>query len=475
MVQEVACHEQAIETLSARVLVVDDEPSIREMLTMALTGSGYAVDSVCDGVSALAAIEADCPDVVIQDLRMPGMAGTDLLGVIKERWPQLPVVVISAYSNWDNMAQSMQRGAFEYVRKPFDMSTVRHVLERALAEGRGEDSSAALPHVVGQAFGLEEAARRVGQVAATDAPLLLHGERGTGKEMLARLSHQMSARALGPFVSVTASVYSTERAFELDLFGGSEDGLDTQGLCQQADGGTLFVDEIETLPLVVQVKLLRLVEQKRVTAVGSGVAERVDVRFIGASSVDLAERVQAGSFRGDLFYRLNVIPVHLPPLRERKDDIPLLAGYFVGKYAAMLGKDCEGLSEEVQSQLVAYDWPGNVREFEGAIQRAVLLSPTPVIQDIPLGEALEFERAVSARRSASGELTVECVVGTVHLPTLPEGGVYLDTVLEDIERAYISEAIRRCGGNMTQAGTLLGLSFRQVRYKVKKLGLSGQH
>jgi two-component system response regulator PilR (NtrC family) len=530
----------------AHILVVDDELSMREFLAILLRKGGHRVSAAASGDDALAIAQRDRPDLVVTDLKMPGMPGQALISRLKAHDPDVPIVVITAFSTWDSTVEAMRLGAHDYVRKPFDNEEIRDVIERALSrrkileETRGRTDVPELHQMVGNSPKMREVLDIVRRVAPAESTILIQGESGTGKELVARMIHYYSPRAAAPFITVNCGGLP-ESLLESELFGhmkGTFTGAhaDKKGLIQLADGGTFFLDEIGEMPLAIQVKLLRVLEERQFYALGGTKPIRIDVRFVSATNRDLAEEVRRGKFRSDLFFRLNVIPITLPPLRAREGDIPLLAGYFLRKYAAAMGREITGIAPEAQAKLESYPWPGNVRELENAIQRAIALARGPVIEDIMLGGGAtpllrgEAARAAGpaaapARSPSEAQLPLTAAApggengggrrldetwriparrAYDDLPTpsgvearvpdgaagpeaapagaiaqaealallrLPEGGFDLERQLEAIERRYIEEALARCGGNLTRASALLGISFRSIRYKVKKLGI----
>ena len=448
----------------------DDESSLRELLTIVLEGEGYQVISAASGREALETFRENkrTLDLVLQDLKMPEIDGVRLLGHYREEAPDLPVVVMTAFSTWDNAVEAMRLGAYDYIRKPFDTDAIRQVVHRALdrktfLEECPDDlrqEVVSRPEMIGNHESVQEVMQMVRRIAPTDSTVLIQGESGTGKELVARAVHYRSLRKNARFVSVNCSAL-TETLLESELFGhtrGSFTGAvsDTEGLFQAADGGTLFLDEVADMSLTTQVKMLRVLEERRVSPVGSAGSRPVDVRIIAATNRDIHAAVRERSFREDLFYRLNVIPVCLPPLRERKDDIPLLAGYFLAKYARQIGKRVTGISSGARETLRQYGWPGNVRELENVIQRQVVLCEGPAIQQLQLvGQSVS--RSVSDR------------IGVPDEEMIPPEGMDLEEKLDDFERAYLREALRITEGNMTNAAKLLGMSYRSIRYRVKKL------
>ena len=446
---------------AARVLVVDDEASLREMLAIVLQRSGYQVSTATDEVGGIEAFRRERPDLVLLDLVLGGPGGLDVLRQMKELDPTIPVVVITAYSTWDNAVEAMRLGAYDFVKKPFDDNQqVREVVSRALAQ-RAQMTQAerrtAKSEILGNSPAIRSVLDVVERVAPTDTTVLIMGESGTGKELLARAVHYCSHRAQGPFLSVNCGAFP-ETLLESELFGhvkGAFSGAvqDKKGLIEVCDQGTFFLDEIGELSLDTQVKLLRVLEDRALLPVGGTTPRRVDVRFMCATNKDLEEQVRKGRFRSDLYYRINVVPIRIPPLRERKKDIPLLAAHFLAKYAGDQGKEIREIGLDVQDALLGYDWPGNVRELENTIQRAVTLSR---------GDALQV-----------GHLQIRTGGARSRPPQvdLPPEGIELERLLEDLERGYLLAALEQTKGNVTQAAKLLGISFRQMRYKLKKYDL----
>jgi two-component system response regulator PilR (NtrC family) len=497
----------------ANILVVDDERSMRELLSILLRKPGHQVAAASSGDEALALVAKTPPDLVITDLKMPGMPGLELISRLKAIDTNRPIIVITAFSTWDSTVEAMRRGAYDYVKKPFDNEEIREAVERALrrrrilAEVRGRPELPEMREMVGNAAPMREVLDIVRRVAPAESTILIQGESGTGKELVARMIHYYSPRAASPFISVNCSAFP-ENLLESELFGhlrGTFTGAhqDKKGLFQVAEGGTFFLDEVGEMPLSTQVKLLRVLEERQFFPLGGTKPVRIDVRFVCATNRDLAEEVRAGRFRGDLFFRLNVIPITLPPLRAREGDIPILAGYFMRKYAAAIGREITAIAPEAQRKLERYRWPGNVRELENVIQRSIALARGSVIEDVMLGDgsalapapapapaaaapagassaakrALDDTWKVAAATWSPDEprepsaATAAAAVAPRSLPPLPASGFDLEAQLAAIERRYIEEALARSNGNLTRAAEVLGISFRSIRYKVKKLGI----
>ncbi|RME73729.1 MAG: sigma-54-dependent Fis family transcriptional regulator [Planctomycetota bacterium] len=441
----------------AKILVADDEASMRQLLSLILKKEGHEIGLANDGREAWELFQKESWDLVIEDLRMPLLDGIGLLKKIKDTSPSVPVIVITAFSNWKNAVEAMRLGAFDYIRKPFDNRNIREVISRALESiQRGtKEEEPFVQRIVGNSPKLRHLLERVKEVAKTDATILIQGESGTGKELIASIIHYYSTRSQGPLIFVNCGSF-TETLLESELFGhrkGAFTGAnaDKKGYLELAEGGTLVLDEIGEMDLSTQVKFLRVIENREFMPLGGNKPIRINIRFIGSTNRDLKEEVEKGRFRLDLFYRLNVIPLELPPLRERKEDIPLLVGHFLAKYSQKMGKNITRLSERALEILKKYDWPGNVRELENVIQRSVAFAQSDEIEEIELlGTSHPSQREV----------------------IIPPEGIDLEKILEDIEKKYIQEALNQTEGHITQAAKLLGISFRSLRYKLKKYNLS---
>jgi two-component system response regulator PilR (NtrC family) len=453
----------------ARILVVDDERSMQEFLEIFLRSEGFEVATAGDMRSALLHMESAEFDVVITDIQMPGGSGIDLLRAVQEESPDTVVIMITAFASSETAVTAMKEGAYDYVTKPFKVDEIRLVVEKALekkllssenrrlrTELRSQSRNRAL---IGNSPAMQGVFELIAQVADSRANVLLTGESGTGKEMVARAIHAGGDRRQHSFVAINCAAIP-ENLLESELFGhvkGSFTGAvqNKAGLFEAADGGSLLLDEVSDLPLPLQVKLLRLIQDKTFRRVGGTSDQRVDVRIIAATNRNLASEVAAGRFREDLYYRLNVIEIELPPLRERREDIALLVDHFIEKYARELDRPVDCVSSEVMARLTEYQFPGNVRELENVIERAVALSRDPVIGMELLPPAL-----------------LECPepAGSVQIP--PEG-VRLEELMNEKERSLLLEALRASGGVKKRAAQLLGISFRSFRYRLEKLGLDG--
>jgi two-component system response regulator PilR (NtrC family) len=451
------------------ILVVDDEEGMRELLDIVLEKRGFAVATAPNAETALELFRARRFDVVIQDIRMPGMGGIRLIEELRALDPAVPILVITAYSTWDSAVEAMRLGAFDYVRKPFVTDEILATISRALEHRRLCDEGLADPLlekgglIVGGDGAMREIFAFVKQIAPTDSTVLICGASGTGKELIARVIHCRSTRGAKPFVCVNCGAFP-DTLLESELFGyrrGAFTGAteEKKGLLVVAHGGTIFLDEIAEMTPRTQVKLLRALEERKVLPLGGTEEVAFDARIIAATNRDMEAEVASGAFREDLYYRLNVIPIQLPPLRDRKEDIPLLAGHFLAKYSRRMHKNVRTLAPAAQEALARYDWPGNVRELENVIQRYVALTQGEVIERIDIGKGGEEADRPPPASAASEN-------------ALPPEGVDLEALLNDYERSLLVTALKRTDGNMAQAAKILGLSYRSIRYKVKKLGIA---
>jgi two-component system response regulator PilR (NtrC family) len=454
-------------TAKARILVVDDERSMQEFLEIFFRSEGYEVTTAEGLGSALLHIEGNEFDVVVTDIQMPEGNGLELLHAVRESSPETVVIMMTAFASTETAIAAIKEGAYDYITKPFKVEEMRIVVEKALekkllstenrrlrSELRSRQRDRA---IIGSSPAMQRIFDIIAQVADTRANVLLSGESGTGKEMVARAVHSGGERRSHPFVAVNCAAIP-ENLLESELFGhvkGSFTGAvqNKVGLFESADGGTLFLDEVGELTLPLQVKLLRVIQDKSIRRVGGTTDHRVDVRIIAATNRRLGDEIAAGRFREDLFYRLNVIEIPMPPLRDRRDDIPLLVGHFVEKYSRELDKQVDGVSDEAIRQLMEYPFPGNVRELENVVERAVALTRSRTIdRDSLPPSVLNPAPAIAASRIS------------------PEG-VNLEELMADYERGLLLEALGPAGGVKKRAAQLLGISFRSFRYRMEKLGL----
>ncbi len=460
---------------AARVLVVDDERSMRELLSIVLRRDGYEVLVAADGKAAVETLKRERVDVLITDIRMPEMTGVDVLREAKTIDPSIVSIIMTAFASTDTAVDALRLGAADYVHKsPNAVNDLRLRVRKELERKRLQQENVLLkralntPHafanIVGSSSAMMAVFELVETIAPTSSTVLITGESGTGKELVARAIHARSSRSDRPFVAVNCGALP-ETLLDSELFGhmrGAFTGADTnkKGLLEVAEKGTIFLDEIGEMSPMVQVKLLRVLQERKFRRLGGTEEVEADIRIITATHRDLSTMVTAGGFREDLYYRINVIPVKLPPLRERQDDIPMLADHFVAKYAAQMKKNVHGISGAALACLRSYAWPGNVRELENAMERAVALERTPAVLPDSLPDAV---RAACASPAAAAAAPAEDL-------TLA-GGFDLEQHVQDIERDYIMEALRRSNGVKKNAAELLGLSFRQFRYLLKKYSI----
>jgi two-component system response regulator PilR (NtrC family) len=457
----------------SRILIVDDELSMRELLEIYFRKAGHEVDTASDGEAGVQRLLEEDYDLVITDLRMPKTHGMVVLERCRELHPDTPIIVMTAYASTQTAIEAMKMGAYDYFTKPFKLDEVDAVIGKALEKRRLVIENRSLRReltdrhrfedIIGKSPAMRRVFELVERVAPTRTNVLIEGESGTGKELVARAIHRRSDRRNGPFMVINCAAIP-ENLLESELFGhkrGSFTGAmtDKPGLFQGATGGTLFLDEIGELPVSMQVKLLRVLQERKVKAVGDLREVEVDVRVIAATNRRLEDEVRAGRFREDLYFRLNVICIELPSLRERPGDVPLLAGYFLRKYSAELGKRVDGIDAEAMQLLLRHPFPGNVRELENVIERAVALA--------------EGDRVTAAILPASLHRRESAAPAAGTPPSLPEGGLDLEAVVDDFERRLISQALARTGGLKKEAARLLGMSFRQLRYRLEKLNIDG--
>ena len=456
----------------ARVLVVDDERSMRELLSIVLRRDGYDVLIAEDGAAGLELLKRERIDILITDIRMPQMSGVDLLREAKRIAPDIVSIVMTAFATTDTAVEALRLGAADYVTKSKDTAAELRVrVGRELERRRLQQENVLLKralrtqhqfsNIIGTSSPMLAVFQLIETIASTGSTVLITGESGTGKELIARAIHVNSPRRERPFVAVNCGALS-ETLLDSELFGhmrGAFTGADSnkKGLIEVAEKGTIFLDEIGEMSPVVQVKLLRVLQERKFRRLGGTEEIDADIRILAATNRDLTKMVAEGTFREDLFYRINVIPMRVPPLRERQDDIPLLAEHFVTRFAEQMGKAVTGISGGAMALLKQYGWPGNIRELENAMERAVALERTPMILPDSLPEQVNRVPSEGAAPPAA--------------EGFPDAGFDLERHVQDIEREYIAEALRRAGGVKVKAAELLGMSFRSFRYYTKKYNL----
>jgi two-component system response regulator PilR (NtrC family) len=449
-----------------QILLVDDEESMREFLSIMLHREGYRVDAVGDGAQAVERLKSQGYDLVISDIKMPRLNGFELLAHIRERFPETVVLMITAFSTTEEAVEAMKQGAYDYITKPFRNEEIRLIVKNALERKtlRQEnlllkkeiDKRYSFGNLIGKSKKMQEVYDLIEKVAASRANVLVAGESGTGKELVAKAIHYNSERRDKPFIAVNCGAIP-ENLLESELFGhekGSFTGAIQQkaGLFEVANGGTLFLDEIGELPASMQVKLLRVLQEREFRRVGGTKNIQVDVRLVAASNKNLEEEVGRGVFREDLFYRLNVIRIVLPPLRERRDDIPLLIEHF---YRNITGREGADISEGALCSMLDYHWPGNVRELENVVERCLVLGQSGQITESCLPPQFQV-----VRETMPGKLM-----------NIPDSGLDLDAYLGGIEKDILLKALEKTGGIRKRAAELLGITFRSIRYRLAKFGI----
>jgi DNA-binding NtrC family response regulator len=450
---------------AGRILIVEDEEKLRRVVQLHLESNGFEVDGVPSAEQALPL--AGLANVVITDLRLPGTDGLQFLQQLQARGAQASVIVITAHGSIGTAVEAMKRGALDFLQKPFSLDHLTTIVQKAMAVQflRAEnqrlreelDQRYQFGNIVGRSPAMREIFHTVERVAPTRATVLLAGESGVGKDMIARAIHQHSPRSHQPFVKINCTAIP-ENLMESELFGyekGAFTGANTSkpGKFEQADQGTVFLDEIGDVPGSIQVKLLRVLQDRQFERLGSNVTRQVDVRVIAATNVDLRAALEQGRFREDLYYRLNVVPINIPPLRERKEDIPFLAIHFVKKLSKDLGSVAKEISPAALDVLLEHSWPGNVRELENTLERSLVLASGEILQP--------HDIRIEAPRNHAGSLPQQA-------PLLPPG-----ETLEHWEQMMIREALRRANGNKSQAARLLGLTRNALRYRLSQMGIDG--
>ena len=447
------------------VLIVDDDPGHRTMLRTLLTGWGYTIFEADDGSTAIEKVHEQVFDLILMDIRMIKVSGLEALNQIKTFNPAMPIIIMTAYASVETAVEALKNGAYDYLTKPLDFDELRLAMERAVDLRQLREENRLLReslgthfdrrNIIGRSKAMDKVLKTVAQVAPSEATVLITGESGTGKEMIAGAIHFNSSRKTGPFVKINCAAIM-ETLLESELFG-HEKGAFTgahrkkEGRIRQAHGGSLFLDEISEMSLAMQVKLLRVLQEREITRVGGEDVIKVDVRVIAATNKDLLQEISTGKFREDLFYRLNVVALNIPPLKERSEDIPLLAQHFLEIFSEKNRKKIKGFTPHAMDQLIKYDWPGNVRELMNAVERGVVLSRS---------EHLDVEELLLVIKDEKGEkesLSKDFITG--------------DLPLEEVEKASILKTLDLSGGNKSEAARRLGITRRTLHKKLKKYGV----
>jgi two-component system response regulator PilR (NtrC family) len=458
-----------VDTTAPRVLVVDDERSMRELLSIVLRREGYDVTLADNGRLAIEQLERARFDLLISDIKMPDMSGVDVLRAAKRLDQDIVGIMITAFASADTAIEAMRLGAHDYLSKPFDIDELKIKVRNALEQRQLRNENVLLKralgtthqfgNIVGRSDKMLAVFKLIEQIARTDSTVLVTGESGTGKEWVARAIHFYSLRRDRPFIALNCGALP-ETLLESELFGymkGAFTGaaVNKKGLIESAEKGTLFLDEIGEMTPMMQVKLLRVLQERKFRRLGGVEEMEAAMRVIAATNQDLTKMIAEGRFREDLFYRINVIPIHLPPLRERGEDIPLLAEYFLGKYRDQMGKGIHSVSQDSMDLLSVYEWPGNIRELENVVERAVALEKSHSILPESLPE--HIVKRVAKGPAAAG--------------LLPESGFNLEEHVEGLEKEYITQALQRARGVQVKAAELLGIPYRSFRYYAKKYNL----
>lgn len=457
-----------------RILIVDDERSLREFLEIFFRKGGYDV-TLADGGQAASKLIGDGVefDLVLTDLMMPHIDGLGVLEVVKDRFPETQVLMMTAFATADTAIEAMKKGAFDYIQKPFKVDEIQVIVEKALRQRRLLEENRQLRaevhrrysfhNIIGRSDRMAAVFDLVQRVADTRTSILVTGESGTGKELIAKAIHHNSRRKDDPLITVNCGAIP-ENLMESEFFGhtkGAFTGAHTNktGMFAAANRGSIFLDEIGELPMHLQVKLLRVLQERKIRPVGATTELPIDVRVIAATNLDLEEAIREGRFREDLYYRLNVIRIEIPPLRHRRDDVPLIARAFLRRFAEEMDKPIEDFKPDAMERLMAYSYPGNVRELENIVERAITLENTQWIQSDSL------PHWIASPEQGLGELA-----GPVQIP---EEGLDMEGLLAQLETQLLKDALNRTGGNRTSAAKLLGITFRSIRYKLDKFGVAG--
>lgn len=459
-----------------KILVVDDDASIRNMLSIVLKNSGYDAAAAESSESALKRLKTETFHLIISDIKMPGISGIELLKKIKVISPEIPVIMITAFASANDAVEAMKLGAEDYITKPFNLDELKLIIEKSLYKKDIENENIKLKsqlsnkekfeNIVGKSHQMQKIFELIDTVSQTDSTVLITGESGTGKELIARAIHNKSPRINKEFISINCGALP-ENLLESELFGHIKGSFtdaykDKEGLFEQADEGTLFLDEIAEMSQKMQVKLLRAIQERKIRRVGSNNEIKVDVRIISATNKDLTEEMKKGEFRSDLFYRLNVISILIPPLRERKADIPLLLNYFLKYYNKRFNRNIEGFEKEILDLFMNYPWPGNIRELENFVERAVALEKSEYIGLSSLPRELIYN--ISEKSTAATD------IGTMLL----EGDFDFSQYIDDISQKIILKALELNNANIKKTAAMLKLNYRSLRYLLDKYNLKGK-
>ncbi len=433
--------------MKANILVIDDDAEIRELLVQVLQRTNYQVSQVKDGASLKDAFERLQPDVVLLDYKLPDATGLDLLPVIKKEWPEAEVIMLTGHATYDVAVEATKRGAFHFQEKPFDPESLLNLIKRAL-EIRSLREAVSTANTIFQCDAMKAVVRTVRRVAPSDVSILITGESGTGKEVIADLIHTSSPRSSGPLIKINCAALPRE-LIESELFGSVKGAFtgansDREGLFRQAEGGTLLLDELSEMPIDTQSKLLRVLQEKEVRPVGGRTSYKTDCRIIAATNRKPEEAIRDGKLREDLFYRISAVSVHLPPLRERREDILPLANAFLKRYSAQANRDLSGFSDEAAERLRSFDWPGNVRQLQNEVQRAVLLSEGKAVEGMDLS-------ITAVTNESDGDTSF--------------------TLLEGVERNTIVQMLKETGGNKLETAKRLGIGRQTLYNKIKAYGI----
>lgn len=466
----------------SRILIIDDDDQLRKSFHKLLLQEGYSIDSAASGEAGITMIRQHPPDLVILDMRLPGMNGFETFKVIHEIESKLPVIIMTAYGTTETAIEATKMGAFDYILKPFDIPDMLTVIGQAIEAGRfmrspidmnGAPDKANREAIIGRSVPMQEVYKAIGRVAPTDATVLIRGESGTGKELVARAVYQHSLRANKPFLVINC-VAIPDSLLESELFGyekGAFTGANHRrvGKLEQASGGTVFLDEIGDMPFSLQSKMLRLLQERSIERLGGRETIPVDVRIIAATNRNLEIAIEAGRFREDLYYRLKVVTVWLPPLKDRSGDIPLLSEYFLSRFFKELGMDCPGITPEAEQLLDGYPWPGNVRELANTIQKTVIFNRgTPLSAD-DISHAISEKSPATEDSNEKHDLLQRRILH--HALMTRTGENIFDAIMDKVAGIIISEALNLSGGNRSRAAKLLGLSRPTLHSKIEKYGL----